>query len=70
MPALAMDSEVELAMTKVAHARFLERLGKIAETENKYVVAAFMAKYSEELEETDPQASERLLRAALSISND
>lgn len=62
--------EIQDAMVKVSHARFLTRLGKIAETENKYIVAAFMAKYSEELEETNPQASAALLRAAQELSND
>ncbi len=63
-------SSVEIAMTKVAHTKFLSELGKIAEKENKYIVAAFMAKYSEELEDTNPQASAALLKAAQEISND
>ena len=67
-PSLASD--VEVAMAKVAHTRFLSELGEIAEKENKYIVAAFMARYSEELEKTNPHASAALLRAAQEISND
>jgi hypothetical protein len=62
--------QLETVLTKASHARFLNKLAKIAETENKYVVAAFMAKYSDELEDIDPEASAALLKAAQEISND
>jgi len=65
-----LGAQIEKAMTKASHARFLDRLTKIADTENKYIVAAFMAKYSEELEDTNPKASAALLKAAQEISND
>jgi len=63
-------SKVELAITKVAHTRFLKELEEIAETQNKYIVAAFMARYSEQLEDTNPHAAKELLKAAQSIAND
>jgi hypothetical protein len=68
--ALQAKSSTELILDKAENARFLARLGRIAETENKYIVAAFMAKYSEALEDSNPKASEELLLAAQSILND
>jgi hypothetical protein len=70
LPAELMKQQSVRVVDRASHARFLSELGEIAERENKYVVAAFMAKYSEKLEKTNPHASAALLKAAQEISND
>ena len=50
---------------------FLQELKKVSEiTNNKYLMASMIAKYSESLEDTDPEASAELLRIADGIINE
>ena len=63
-------ASIEALLGKVAHKRFLDKLGAIAETENKYIIASFVSKYSEQFEDTNPQLAAELLQAALDIAND
>ena len=62
------SSKIEEALIRVSHTRFLNKLNKIATTENQYIVAAFIAKYSEKLENINPYASAALLKVAQEIS--
>lgn len=62
-------SEVESAMLKLAHSQFFEELEKTAKTSSAFLMAAMIIKYSEQLEEIDPETSLELLAVAEGILN-
>jgi hypothetical protein len=53
--------ELRRAMLKVQHVRFVEELKKAASHNDPYLLAAMLAKYSGQIEESDPEASLKLI---------
>jgi len=55
---------------KVAHTEFFKYFEKVATTNDPGLMAAILCKYSEEIDETDPETSVKLLEHAQSLLND
>jgi len=57
-------ANVEELVIKRSHTLFFNELKKVAATQNKGLMAAIMCKYSEQIEEIDPEMSIKLLQQA------
>ncbi len=55
---------------KVAHEMFFNYFEKVAATNDSGLMAAVLCKYSEEIDETDPETSVKLLQYAQELLND
>ena len=70
-PAVAQTASdnVDRAVLKLSHDRFYRGLKQTAELNDPYLMASLMLKYSEKIEETDPELSIKLLAHAQDIIN-
>ena len=65
----AKKSDVDEAMLKTSHAHFYDELEKAAKVSDPYLLAAMILKYSEQIDDVDPEKSMELLSIAEGILN-
>lgn len=66
---LSVNNKLDRMIIKMNHAKFYEELRKAAKQDDPYLLAAMMLKYSEMIDEVDPQKSLELLSIAEGILN-
>lgn len=66
-PATSRSGEVDQMINKKNHLMFYKQLEKAAKQENPHLLAMMMSKYSEMIEEIDPETSDELLTLAETI---
>jgi methyl coenzyme M reductase subunit C-like uncharacterized protein (methanogenesis marker protein 7) len=62
-------TQIDQMIIKMNHARFYDELKKASTKNDPYLLAAMMLKYSEMIDEIDPQTSLELLSVAEGILN-
>lgn len=63
------SAEFDMILLKKSHSDFYKELNKAASLENPVLLAQMMSKYSEQIEDLDPETSDELLTLAEAILN-